>query len=385
MVCPLTRRARGGRSGTICEGAEALAHPIGRLTLPLALLAGLQACQDPAARAAPKAPERPVLVARAAYAAHTPERSFVAAIRPRVESDLGFRVPGKVARRLVQVGDAVRAGQPLAVLDETDLRLQQEQAEAERAAASAALAQVEGDLQRAATLRSQGWTAEAALDRLKAQVEEARGRRARAERAAELAANAVSYAVLAADADGVVTAAPTEPGQVLAAGQPAIRLARLDEREAVVAVPENLVGGLKEAEAHATLWSDPSRRYAARLRELSPSADPSTRTYAARFALPGADDAVRLGMTATLSISRPGAGRVARLPLSALYNAGSGPAVWTVRADGALELKPVTVQGYEAREVLVSGGVDEGDQVVALGVQKLDPGQRVRIVEALRY
>lgn len=345
------------------------------------LLAGCQ----PKAEQSPKRPERPVLVTVASYQAAGQERGFVATIRPRIETDLGFRVPGKVSRRLVAVGDAVKAGQPLAALDETDLRLQQEQAEAERAAAAAALAQVEGDLARASTLRSQGWTAEASLDRLKAQAAEVRGRLARAERALSLARNAASYAVLAADADGVVTATPAEAGQVVAAGQPAVRLARLGEREALVAVPETLVGGLDRAGASVTLWSDPGRRYEARLRELSPSADPATRTYAARFSLPDADDAVRLGMTATLAL-RPAAGaKAARLPLSALYNGGAGPAVWTVREDGSLALKPVTVASYEARDVLVSGGVEEGDRVVALGVQKLDPDQRVRVVQALRF
>lgn len=352
----------------------------------LALLSAvaLAGCQEPKAQTS-KAPDRPVLVTAVAYAPARPERTFVATIRPRVETDLGFRVPGKVARRLVAVGDTVKAGQPLAVLDETDLRLQQEQAEAERSAASSALAQVEGDLARASTLRAQGWTAEASLDRLKAQAAEARGRLARAERALSLARNAASYAVLAADADGVVTATPAEAGQVLAAGQPAIRLARLGEREALVAVPETLVAGLGEAEAQVSLWSDPGRRYTARLRELAPSADASSRTYAARFSLPDADDAVRLGMTATLTLRSGQGDRAARLPLSALYNAGSGPSVWTVKEDGSIELKPVQVSAYEARDVLVSGGVEEGDRVVTLGVQKLDAGQRVRVVQALRF
>jgi RND family efflux transporter MFP subunit len=320
-----------------------------------------------------------------AFEARTPERSFVATIRPRVESDLGFRVPGKVAQRLVNVGDAVTAGQALATLDPTDLRLQQEQAEAEMRAGGAALAQAEAELKRITTLRGEGWSTASGLDRQKAATEEARGRVARAERSLALAQNALSYATLAADADGVVTAVQVEPGQVLAAGQTAIRLARLQEKEAVVAVPEAQVAAVRDGRASLTLWSDPGRRYGAVLRELSPSADPATRTYLARFAVPEADAAVRLGMTATVTVGDAAAARVARLPLSALYNQGGGPSVWVVDVDGRPVLRPVAVESYEARDVLVSRGLAEGDKVITLGVQKLDAGQRVRIVQALEF
>jgi RND family efflux transporter MFP subunit len=357
---------------------------VARLLLPaLALPLALAACQaEPAAVAKP---DRPVLVQTVAFEPRTPERSFVATIRPRVESDLGFRVPGKVATRLVNVGDAVKAGQPLATLDPTDLALQQEQAEAEIRAAGAALAQAEAELRRILSLSRNGWSTASGLDRQKAATEEARGRLARAERALSLARNALSYATLAADADGVITAAQVEPGQVVTAGQAAIRLARLAEKEAVIAVPEAQIAAIRAGTATISLWSDPGRRYAAALRELSPSADPATRTYLARFSLPDADEAVSLGMTATVTVGSPAADRVARLPLSALFNQGAGPAVWVIDVDGRPALRPVSVATYEAREVLVASGLREGDRVVTLGVQKLDPGQRVRVVQAFQF
>src|SRR5690606_27190694 len=198
--------------------------------------------------------------------------------------------------------------------------------------------------------------------------------------------NNLSYATLTADTDGVVTATLVEPGQVVAAGQTAIRVARLGEKEAIVAVPETLLARVRQGEATVTLWSDPDRRYAARLRELSPAADPTTRTYLARFSMPDAGEEVAFGMSATLTV-RGGTGeKAARLPLSALFNQGSGPALWVVdRETGSVALKPVTVARYDAREVLVTSGVEEGDEVVALGVQKLDPAQKVRVVEALAY
>jgi RND family efflux transporter MFP subunit len=350
----------------------------------LVLTSALAACQDEATEAKP-APERPVLVTRVAFAPHVPERSFVGTIRPRIESDLGFRVAGKVARRLVQVGDRVKAGQALATLDEADLRLQQEQADAEIRAAGAALAQAEAELRRIATLRSEGWSTASGHDRQKAAAEEARGRLIRGERALSLARNALSYATLVADADGVVTATQVEPGQVVTIGQAAVRLARTGEKDAVVAIPEILVGQVREGAVSVALWSDPDRRLPARLRELSPSADAATRTYLARYALTEAGDTAQLGMTATVTIDAPADARVARLPLSALYNDGAGPAVWRVASDGQLVLSPVTVAAYEARDVLIASGVDEGAPVVSLGVQKLDAGQKVRVVEALRF
>ncbi|MGY2047168.1 efflux RND transporter periplasmic adaptor subunit [Methylobacterium sp. JK268] len=355
------------------------------LVAALAALA-LGSCRDEESPAAPGAvASRPVLVQRVAFEDRVPSRSFVGTIRPRIESDLGFRVQGKIEKRLVNVGDVVKVGQPLATLDEVDLRLQTEQAQAERAAATASLAQADADLKRAAILAGQGWTAASTLDRQRATAEEARSRLLRAERALTLARNAASYAVLAADADGVVTATLVEPGQVVAAGQAAIRLARTAEKEAVIAIPEALVGQAREGRATVGLWSDPTARLRAGLRELAPAADAATRTYLARFSLPDADARVQLGMTATVTLIGAGGERVARLPLSALLNQGGGPAVWTVDPAGALSLRPVTVAAYEERDVLVAEGLAEGEQVVRLGVHKLDPALPVRVVDALQY
>ncbi|WP_336490455.1 efflux RND transporter periplasmic adaptor subunit [Methylobacterium nigriterrae] len=345
-------------------------------------VAGCNESQAPAARGEAG---RPVLAQRVVAENRHPERRFVGTIRPRVESDLGFRVQGKVARRLVNVGDVVAAGQPLATLDEIDLTLQTEQAEAERRAATVAVAQADADLRRTMTLAGQGWAATSVVDRQKAATEEARSRLMRAERALSLARNAASYAVLSADADGVITATSVEPGQVVAPGQAAIRLARTVEREAVVAVPEALVGRARAGGASVSLWSNPGVRYAARLRELAPAADSATRTYLARFTLPEADGAVQLGMTATVTLTADSAERVVRVPLPALFNQGSGSAVWTVDDAGQLVLRPVTVAAYEAQDALVSDGLQDGERIVRLGVQKLDAGQRVRVVEALDF
>jgi RND family efflux transporter MFP subunit len=348
----------------------------------LAFLAiALAGCNDKVAEK--PTPGRPVLVATVHYEAESPERSFVGTIKPRIETDMGFRVPGKVAKRLVEVGQTVDVGQPLATLDEVDLKLQAEQAEAEFRAATGVLAQAAAAEQRAKELRLKGWATDATLDSASAAADEARARLNRAERSVDLTKNSLSYATLEADTRGVVTATLIDAGQVVASGQTAIRVARFDEKEAVVAIPETLVGRAKDGTASVTLWSEPDKKYAAKLREIAPSADSATRTYLAKFSLPDADDKVSLGMTATLTLADRSTQRVARVPLSALFSEGGDPSLYIVDAKGEVALKPVVVKSYESNDVVISGGVDEGSKVVVLGVQKLDPAQKVRVVSSL--
>src|SRR5579859_3904902 len=292
------------------------------------------------------APSRPVLVATVHYEAESPERSFVGTIKPRIETDMGFRVPGKVARRLVEVGQTVDVGQPLATLDEVDLKLQAEQAEAEFRAATGVLAQAAAAEQRAKDLRAKGWATDAQLDQAKAAADEARARLNRAERSVELTRNSLSYATLVADTRGVVTSTLIDAGQVVASGQTAIRVARFGEKEAWVAIPETLLSRAKEGTATVTLWSEPNKKYLAKLREFAPQADPATRTYLAKFSLPDAGDDVSLGMTATLTLADPQTQRVARLPLSALFSQGGDPSLYIVDDKGAVTLQPVAVKSY---------------------------------------
>lgn len=346
----------------------------------LVLLAG---CGESQPKAEAKA--RPVLVTTVHYQQQAAERAFVGTIRPRIETDVGFRVGGKIASRLVEVGDVVDVGQPLATLDEADLKLQAEQAEAEYRAATGVLNQAVAAETRAHDLRGKGWSTDAQMDQAKASAEEARGRFNRAQRSVELTRNSLSYATLSSDSKAVVTATLINPGQVVAAGQAAIRVARLADKEAVVSIPETLIGRAKTGIATVSLWSNPDKKHPATFREIAPTADPATRTYLAKFSLPDADDEVVFGMTATLTLSDPTSDRVARLPLSALFNRGTGPALYVVGPGGELTLKPVTVKAYESKEVVIAGGVEEGAQVVVLGVHKLDPADKVRTVSSLSF
>jgi RND family efflux transporter MFP subunit len=331
-------------------------------------------------------PARPVLVTTVHYQRLSADRSFVGTVRPRIESDLGFRVTGKVQRRLVEVGAAVVAGQPLATLDEVDLKLQAEQSEAEQRAATGVLAQAAAAESRAVELKQKGWATQAQVEQAKATADEARARLNRAERSVELTRNSLSYATLTADAPGVVTATLIEPGQVVAAGQAAIRVARLAEKEVVVAIPETMLARARSGDARVSVWSNPRKQYVATLRELAPSADAMTRTYLAKFSIRDADDDVQLGMTATLALSDTASAPVARLPLSALFDQGDGASLYVADTrSGAITRKRVTVKAYQSEDVLIESGVAEGAEVVVAGVQKLDPGQKVRVVSSLSF
>ena len=349
--------------------------PLGALAA-LLLLAGCEAATAPA----PKL-DRPVQVQRVAFQSGEVSREFVGVVRARYETDLGFRVAGKIVTRVVNVGDRVRAGDVVARLDPRDLGLQVESAEAELAAATSNLAQAAADLERYTTLKGKGFASIADFDRKKAANDEAEGRLERAKRSLELARNQLGYAELKADADGVITATLAEPGQVVALGQAVARLAHRGEKEAVVALPESWLGEARKSKATVRLWSDRDRSFAARLRELSPQADAATRTYAARFTIEDADDTVAFGMTATVTLSHPTGTKVARLPLSAVLNRGSGASVYVVDEGGALVLRPVTVASFSETVALVTSGLRDGDQVVTLGVQKLEAGLKVRTVE----
>jgi RND family efflux transporter MFP subunit len=341
------------------------------------LLAGCEANTAPA----PITVERPVRVQRVSFEDADAKREFVGVVRARYETDLGFRVAGKIVTRIVNVGDRVQVGDVVARLDPEDLKLQVQSAEAELAAATSNLAQASADFARYSTLKTNGWASVADFDRKKAAGDEAQGRLDRARRSLDLARNQLGYAELKADADGVITATLAEPGQVVAIGQPVARLAHRGEKEAVVALPESWLAETRKSKATVRLWADRDRSFDAHLRELSPQADPATRTYAARFTIDNADDAIAFGMTATVTLSQAADAKVARLPLSAILNRGTGPSVYAVDASGALALKPVTVASFTEDAALVSSGVGDGDRIVTLGVQKLEAGLKVRTIE----
>jgi len=343
------------------------------------VLAGCQAETAPAPTS-----ERPVQIQHVTFEVGTDLREFVGAVQARYEINLAFRVAGKIVTRTVNVGDHVHSGDVIARLDAQDLQLQVESADAELAAATSNRSQAAADLKRYTELKERGFAAIADFDRKQAANAEAEGRLERARRALELARNQLDYAGLKASADGVITATLAEPGQVVAVGQAVARLAQRGEKEAVVALPETWLGDVRTARATVHLWSDRGRSFQARLRELAPQADPATRTYTARFSILDADDTVAYGMTATVTLEHYNGARVAKLPLSAVLSRGTGPTVYVVNEHDELVRRPVTVASFTENAALVTSGVKTGDRIVTLGVQKLEPGVKVRTVNAQR-
>jgi RND family efflux transporter MFP subunit len=366
------------RQSTVGQHAPRL-RAVAPILAVIALAPALAACND-VATSATATPVRPVQVQRVVFAPADENREFAGVVRARYETDLGFRVAGKMVARLVNVGDRVRAGDVVARLDPRDLQLQVESADAELTAATSSLAQAAADELRYQNLRARGYAAVADYERKKAAKDEAEGRVERAHRALDLAHNQLAYTDLKADADGVITATLAEAGQVVALGQAVARLAHRGEMEAVVALPETRLAETRQSDASVRLWSAPNRRFSARLRELSPQADVTTRTYAARFTIENPDDAVALGMTATVVLSHATDTMVAKVPLAAILNRGTGPTVYRVDDTGALERRPVTMSSFNEVAALITSGLEDGDEIVTLGVQMLQAGQKVRAV-----
>lgn len=358
-------------------------HPLASLLRALAAVAVfplLAACQDETASATAKA-GRPVQTERIVFENENARSEFVGVVRARYETDLGFRVAGKIVTRIVNVGDRVQAGDVVARLDSQDFSLQVQSAAAELAAATSSLHQAAADLERYDTLKVQGWASVADFDRKKATKDEAEARLRRAERSLDLARHQLNYADLKAGANGVITATLAEPGQVVAVGQAVVRIAREGAKEVLVALPETRLSEVRGSHATVQLWSGPEHQFTARLRELSPQADAATRTYAARFTIENADNSVALGMTATVTLTRATDVSVAKVPLAAIINRGSGPSVYVVDETDELVVRPVKVASFTEDEALITSGVSPGDRVVTLGVHKLAAGERVHVVD----
>ena len=344
----------------------------------------LTACDE--TKSAPVAEVRPVKAEPAHFKPGNDLMAFAGIVAPRYETALGFRIAGKVTSREVDVGQQVKAGAVLARIDTADYELQRRNALAQVAAAEADVVKAKADLTRYEQLRSSPAFTPAVYDQRKQVTDAAEARLNQARANLRIYDNQMGYTVLKADADGIVTAVAADAGQVVAAGQWVVKIARDGEREIVANVPEQRLDELRQAQIiKVQLWSNPGKLYDARVREISPMADNLTRTYATRFSLLDADAGVALGMTATVGVPTGDFTQVASFPLTALFQQGKEPALWVVDPKtGSLTLKPVKVASYREDAVLVASGVNEGDMVVTAGVHKLDAAQRVRLFGAAR-
>jgi len=357
---------------------------LGAAVAPLAL-AVLAGCDKPA----PKVDEvRPVRAIRLAAGAAEERIAFSGDVRPRYESRLGFRVGGKIVERKVDVGAGVKRGQVLMRLDPQDLRLAESQARSALRAAETERDLAQADFKRHQNLRAQNFVSQAVLDAKQAALRAAEANADAARAALRGQSNQAGYANLAADADGVVTAVDAEVGQVVAAGAPVVRVARTDEKEVVIGIPEDRVGRLRQDErVEVRLWANRGEAIPGRIREIAPVADPATRTYTVKVAIPPRAD-VRLGMTATVEMAAGAAEgpRSLRVPLSALVHDKGATSVWVVEQGrsgvAAVQLRRVQVAGQAGNDILLAGGVQPGQTVVTAGVHLLKPGQKVRILTA---
>ena len=325
---------------------------------------------------------RPARVMEINYHQRGRSMTMAGTVVPRIEATLGFRVAGKIVERLVDVGATVKAGQPIARLDPADYRLAVDNARAALVSAEADWQRAKADHERYLALRN---TAAFTVQTLELRQSTAATAQARVEQAKSqlaTAENNLAYTELQADAAGVVTAVTAEVGQVMGQGQGVVKVARTEELEILVGVPENRLAAVRQAPgASFELWSDKGRKYAARLRELSPSADSMTRTYPARFTVVEKPDFIGLGMTATLAFERSDLESAANVPLSAIFQRGTQPAVWVVdRTTGTVALRDVVIARWRDDTAAILSGVREGELIATAGVHKLEPGQRVRPV-----
>jgi len=297
-----------------------------------------------------------------------------------VQSDLGFRVSGKVLQRLVDTGQTVKRGQPLMRLDPIDLGLQAQAQVQAVAAAGARAKQTADDEARNRDLVAAGAISASAYDRIKSMADTAKAELSAAQAQANVARNATGYAILLADADGVVIETLAEPGQVVSAGQPVVRLAKAGPREAIIHLPETVRPAIGD-QAQAQLYGSDTKVILARLRLLSDAADPLTRTFEARYVLDDAHANAPLGSTVTLRIADGKAAQPAlAVPMAALYDSGNGPGVWVVAGTPAtVTWRAVQLLGLSDDSATVSGGVKPGEQVVALGAHLLHEGEHVRV------
>ena len=347
--------------------------------LLLAGLAVLAACSKPEPAPAPVRAVRTLTVAPQSAGG---VQEYAGEVRARTESRLGFRVGGKIVRRDADLGDNVKAGQLLAQLDPQDLRLGQEAAKAALSAAQVNHDQAAADFKRFKELRDQGFISSAELERRETALKAALAQLEQARAQSSVQGNQAAYASLLADAKGVITAVEAEPGMVVAAGTPVLRLAHDGPRDVVFAVPEDKLALIRQLAAvpgrfSVKLWGEDSTALPASIREISAAADPVTRTFLVKADVGKAP--VKLGQTATVRVELPQTAGVTKLPLTALKEEQGRSIVWVVdRQSMTVRAQGVQVAGADGNDAVITGGLQPGQVVVTAGVHVLNPGQTVK-------
>lgn len=347
---------------------------VGLLPIALAACGNAASSNDPRTQA-------PLVRVGVVAPADQGERSFTGIVAARVQSDLGFRVPGKILERLVDTGQTVKRGQPLMRIDPTDLRLATRAHDEAVVAATARARQTAEDEARYRDLVAAGAVSASAYDKIKAAAESARAELKAAQAQAEVARNETGYTVLLADADGVVVETLAEPGQVVGAGQVVVRVAHAGRREALINLPETLRPAVGSA-AQAALYGS-GLNGAAKLRQLSDAANPQTRTFEARYVLEGRLADAPLGSTISIQLPSGRATPALQVPLGAIYDPGKGAGVWLVTGkEPKVSWRAVQLAALGSETATVVSGLAAGDRVVVLGAHLLHEGEPVRLADS---
>jgi len=354
------------------------------ITSALILAAAISQVGCSSHASAPDAP-RNALVAHPQSADGVHAEVYSGDVHARYESQLGFRVNGKIKARLVDVGAHVAAGQALAELDPLDLKLQVASAQANLTSAHANRDMAQSEYDRFHSLLDKHYISQTQFDAQQNNLKAAQAQVAQAQAAAAVAQNQAEYTTLRADHAGIITTISAEAGQVVVSGQPIAMLARDGELEVEIVVPENRIAGYQRGmPAIVEAWADAGKHMQGHLREVSPEADRITRTYRVRVSLDGAESQPKLGQTARVYFADASSTQQQVIPLSALYDQAGKPAVWVVDAKThQVHLAPVEVAAYREQGVLLAGGVDMRQWIVTAGVHKLREGDTIAPVDAL--
>jgi RND family efflux transporter MFP subunit len=344
-------------------------HPASLMFASIFLLLGCQAGEPPA-------PVKRIVLVQAAAPASAGATTYTGDIRARHEIDLAFRVGGKITERLVDIGAEVRPGQPLARLDPADLELAAAASRAQLSAAETDFATAQAERERYAGLLRQKFVSQAAFDSKHNAYQGAQARLEQARSQSRITANQANYGTLSSAFPAIVTAVLADAGQVVSAGQAVFRLARPEEKEVAIAIPESRLAELKAAKHVAVnLWADPKVTVRGELRELAPAADPASRTYAARIRLLQPPPDIRLGMTARVTLDSAGESSLL-VPLGAVIDQGKGPLVWVV-TEGKVQRRAVSLAGFREDGAAIAEGLQAGEQVVISGAARLVAGEAV--------
>lgn len=308
--------------------------------------------------------------------------SYPGEVRGRYESNLAFQVAGKINARYVNIGDSVQAGQVLMTIDPKDVLQVVENSNAQLASAAANQKLAADNAARYATLYGSGAVSKAVLDQYNTQLEAANAALRQAQAQANTSSNQLEYTNLCSDADGIVANITGEVGQVAAAGSPLVTVIQNGEREVQIVVPENKLSNISiGAKALVTFWALENTQAEGYVREISPVADPVTRTYKVRVAVDNLPQEAKLGMTAKVILAGDTSETI-KLPIGAIYQVTNQPQVWVVDNNNKTQLINVTLGEYSGNEVTVTSGLKKGDRIITAGINKLTENQEVRILES---